>query len=389
MPNQSKKIFDVSPPEEKLVKHGRAITNSNRKFSFLLLFAAGIVFSLVFLGFFLIKPTAEITVFPKKESVNLQTEVLLSGEIFDSEETIAKEFLATGAKIKNIKAEGTIRVYNNYSSVSQPLVAATRFVSADGKLFRTPERVVVPGSGFIDIKVIADQPGSDYNIGPTTFSIPGFAGTPKYTSFYAKSSSSMTGGQISQVKTVTNEDLEKAKKVLQNSAKDAVKTSLENLIPKTEYILLEEAINQEMQDIVFSAKTGQELEKFTGQIEIKSKALAVKKIDLENFAKDFINSKIPQGKKLQNSSLEMLYYPKSIDFNKKKISLDVKLSANIYSIVDENSLKGVLQNKKANQIQNLLGAFPEIERVQVKLSPFWSRSAPKQSERIIIKMGVD
>jgi hypothetical protein len=48
--------------------------------------------------------------------------------------------------------------------------------------------------GAIEAEVIADQAGSDFNIDPTDFKIPGFSGGPKFDKFYAKSSKSFSGG---------------------------------------------------------------------------------------------------------------------------------------------------------------------------------------------------
>ena len=112
----------------------------------------------------------------------------IQGEVLEAEKEVSQNFTAHGKKLKSTKAHGTMRIYNNYSTAAQTLVATTRFISNEGKLFRTKERVVIPGgyyeggklaAGFIDIEVIADQPGEDYNIDPSTFSIPGFVGTSK------------------------------------------------------------------------------------------------------------------------------------------------------------------------------------------------------------------
>jgi len=103
------------------------------------------------------------------------------------------------------KATGIITIYNTYSSSPQTLVKTTRFVSEGGKLFRTTKTIVVPGAdassgkivpGSTTVEVIASEPGNEYNIGPSTFSIPGFKGTPKYLAFYGESFSAFTFEEI-------------------------------------------------------------------------------------------------------------------------------------------------------------------------------------------------
>jgi len=110
------------------------------------------------------------------------------------------------------KASGIITVFNEYSSSPQLLVASTRFLSSDGKIFRTIKDISVPGSEIINdeiipdsinITVMADYPGIEYNISPSDFTIPGFKGSPKYVGLYGKSNTAMNGGSND-----TTEDIE-------------------------------------------------------------------------------------------------------------------------------------------------------------------------------------
>lgn len=101
------------------------------------------------------------------------------------------------------KASGTITAFNEYGSESQLLIASTRFLSSNGKIFRTTKDIYIPGANIIDdeiipssidVEVMADYWGSEYNIGPSDFTIPGFKGTVKYVSLYGKSDTAMSGG---------------------------------------------------------------------------------------------------------------------------------------------------------------------------------------------------
>ena len=84
----------------------------------------------------------------------------------------------TGGSInENLTAVGKIWVTNTYSSPIE-IVKATRFISADGKLFHLLNNVTIPASyGQVLVDVYADQKGSSFAIGPTTFSIPGLPTT--------------------------------------------------------------------------------------------------------------------------------------------------------------------------------------------------------------------
>jgi hypothetical protein len=71
------------------------------------------------------------------------------------------------------KATGTVTVYNSYSASPVNLVKNTRFQTPDGLIFRSPSAISIPGKksggpGQVDVTVVADQEGSQYNVGPVT-----------------------------------------------------------------------------------------------------------------------------------------------------------------------------------------------------------------------------
>jgi len=89
------------------------------------------------------------------------------------------------------KARGFITVFSSLD-VPQKMIASTRFVSPSGLIFRIDENILVPAFGQITVSVTANETGPEYKIGPTTFSIPGFIGTERYTKLYGRSYQSMT-----------------------------------------------------------------------------------------------------------------------------------------------------------------------------------------------------
>ncbi len=72
----------------------------------------------------------------------------------------------------NLQAQGKVRITNT-DSVPLTLVKTTRLLTSDGKLYRLAQTVIVPAQGQIIADAYADQNGSLYAIGPSTFSVPG------------------------------------------------------------------------------------------------------------------------------------------------------------------------------------------------------------------------
>jgi hypothetical protein len=111
-----------------------------------------------------------------------------------------------GASVQT-KATGSVTLFNSYSSQSQRLVAGTRLADDSGLIYRLTSSVIVPGytsktgstiPGSITAKIIADQPGVEYNISGSDsisdFKIVAYKGTPRYDSLYARVSSDVSGG---------------------------------------------------------------------------------------------------------------------------------------------------------------------------------------------------
>jgi len=156
--------------------------------------------------------------------------------VLDETQDISLTYEVTGENsVSGKKASGSVVIYNEYSSSSQTLIATTRLQSTDGKIFRLLKNVVVPGTtnvggtiqpGAIEAEVVADQAGSDFNIDPTDFKIPGFANGPKFDKFYAKSSSSFSGGTSDGTSggsaKVTQQDIDSAKAKAEAAINDKI-----------------------------------------------------------------------------------------------------------------------------------------------------------------------
>jgi hypothetical protein len=390
-----RRILDIIPPRET----GEPTSGPSRFFIKAkiergfpkkpLICAACALFAAVLLGYFLIEPKAEIKIWPVTEQAQFQKRIEMNGEIFKVQKIISEEFPATGTAMKEEKARGVIRIYNEYSASPQVLIANTRFVSSDGKLFRTPARVVVPAApGAIDIEVAADQPGEEYNIGPTSFSIPGFAGTSKYTAFYAKSSESMAGGMRREVAQVTKEDFNKAKDKVTQKALDDCKASLIDSAPK-DYFLIKDAPDCELAESLSSTQAGKESDKFIFQAKAEGEILAFSKAKLTEMAKEYFQSQIPLGKELNPGSFKVEYGFKAVGSSRTAAVLDVNISGEFFSPINQESLKNTVLGKEISQIKPLLEGFSGITNSRVELWPFLARSMPVDPERINIGLVLD
>lgn len=413
-----KKIFDILPPkiEKKVIKEPKSrLKKPEIKISLpsfkkkLIFFTLALILIGIFYYFTLTK--AEINLWPKTEILTFETDLtvdkraqavnmpnqVIPGEIFETEMVLSQEFPATGKKLVERKAEGIIRVYNNYHS-PQALVKNTRFQPPLEKFqpsltknerpwFLTLERITIPSKSYKDVKVAAQSPGEKYNIESSIFSIPGLAGTPRYTFIYGKSFQKFEGGLKKEVPQVREEDLEKAKDFLTKKIKEEIKTSLKNKIPP-DFISFEEAFKTEILETFSSGQAGMELEKFIFQVKAKSRTLVFKKEDLKNFTKEFILFNLSEGKLFHQESLRMNYFPQNIDLKLDKITLTLNSEGKIYSAIDEDNLKRALAGRSLAEAKIFLKNQPEILQAEIKLWPPWLKKITEE-EKITINLRVD
>lgn len=406
-----KKIFDIIPPKRKRTRPAKTFKKSSRHkpiFSFinkkvlLKKIAIPIVFLLVFLVvFFHLSAKAEIEIWPKIEKFSAEKEILIdanvsqsdfskkviAGTLLSKEKTKSQEFNSTGFSEKKQKASGTIRVYNNYH-LNQILVETTRFVSADAKLFRSIEGINIPSGQFVDVNVVAAEPGPEYNIKPTKFSIPGLLGSPRYTMVHGESLASMTGGSAGQAAQITEQDLEKAQNELEQELINLVKEELKGEAGPN-FLVADRAIEYEILESSCSQGIGDEAEKFTCFLKIKAETLGFLESVLKDFAQKFIEQEMGESKLIKPDSLNISPIAKEIDLKNKKTFLDLKISTDVYLEIDINSLKQGLREKSLKESEILLQNYPMLEKTKIKLFPFWIKTVPSDLEKIKIEIRVD
>jgi hypothetical protein len=290
------------------------------------------------------------------------------------------------------KAEGTIRIYNKYSDGPLILRAQTRFLSDKGKLFRSLERLVIPGRkreegeikpGVLDVKVIAAEPGEDYNIGPSKFSLPGLAGTALYTLVWAESTKPMRGGFSGKGKQVLKEDFERAENILTKKLKDDNLKTIEER-ESQKFIILKGTENHQVVKKGSSNHIGDLVDNFDFLVKLKTSVLALKRESLEELAKHLLKNEIKENKTFWQESLKLFPKIKENKLEKEELILSLRMEIRVYHPLDERALVESLLGKKINEAVFLLqNQFPKSE---IKPTPFWLTRIPKDPERVKLEI---
>jgi len=401
----AKKFFDILPPDERTRNEQKRLVfrsqskRAGRGFGlfWILLILIGGVFSLCFLYSFRFS-RAEIEILPKTDRVSFNTEVsirkdieevsltewAIPGRFAEEEKELSMEFPSSGKVSKKKYARGKIRVYNKYHQ-SVSLRKNTHFRSDEGKEFYTLKQIKIPANGYLDgVEVVADEPGPEYNIGPSKFSVPKLRRYSQrlFMDVYGESTEPMKGGFLGEVPEVKKEDLENAEKILLEKLFAQGKESLKGSLPQ-DYILLDDLIKQEVVEKSPLAKAGQELKSFVYKARVSSRGFIFKKADLEEFSYQFIQSQIGD-KKIVEGSLDLDYSVEQKDLKEGNVLISLRASAETYSLPDFGQLKEKAKGKSATEAEYLLEKEEGISRAKIKLFPFWSRIVPQKEQKIEI-----
>jgi hypothetical protein len=365
-----------------------------------------VVFALIGGYIFLPKVDVKIITKNKEQSFDAQikgdTQTLLASKdaipvkLLPVENEFTGTYKATGSKSTvSQKAKGTITIYNEYSNSPQPLIASTRFETSDGKIFRLIKGISVPGTstsggetkpGVIEADVVADSAGSEYNIGPSTFSIPGFkdSGSEKYAKFYAKSASSMLGGGTSgsMAESISSTDIANAKSKALVELTNSIKEKIKNMTIDGG-VVLDDAID--MGEVSYSSSNleGEVVNEFTVTAKAKANVIVFSENDLREALKIKAMESGKSEDELDKNSFVLQYGKSDVDFTKNSLIIRVHVSGKTSAKLDIENLKRGMLGKNEEDFKAYIKTYPEIDSVEINYWPaFISGKIPAYENRI-------
>ena len=305
-------------------------------------------------------------------------------------DTVTKTVATSGSQHVENHASGTITIYNSYSASCQRLITNTRFSTSNGLIFRIHDAVVIPGyttsggtkvPGTVQAVVYADQAGDSYNVGPSTFNIPGLQGTPQYSGVYAKSTAAMAGGFIGDQAVVDPS--------LRQQTEDALKAELDRSLRSK---LSAEAPQGTLvfSDTVVTAYTDNPdtVNGNNATISVSGTATAPAVSDAGIARSMASSAQVTYTGPLTVSNPNDIHVtvtdPADVG-NSAPIQLAVSGSADLVGSFDQNQLEKDLAGKNEKDIKDVLPSYPAISNIDVKIYPFWRTGIPSDTKKIEIK----
>lgn len=304
------------------------------------------------------------------------------GQIFSEKKNVVLTFPATGKRTGASKASGIITIYNAFNTQPQTLVTRTRFATPDGKIFRIEKTITVPGGTIaggklspssIDARVVADGAGAAYNIPPVPkFTIPGFAGTPRFAGFYAASSQPMTGGGSGETAYATAEDITAAKEMSAKTLTDTLRTLVGSRIPE-DFTVAEgaQAVRIEKQTVDTATGNAGQFNVFT---EGTASIVAFKEADLRAMIEAAM--KAEKGSEFEIKEATLSLKNGAIKREGETLVLPVEYSGTIAKIIDLTSFKKQIVGASEKDLKRFIFSISGLASAKISLWPFWVKKVP-------------
>jgi hypothetical protein len=307
-------------------------------------------------------------------------------EIITSQKIASQSVTGSGTKTVTSLASGTITIYNTQSK-AQKLITNTRFATTAGLIFRIHQAVTIPAStatnpGSTKAKIYADKPGDSYNVSSTSFTIPGFDGTPLASEVTARSSDAMSGGASGTIPVVDTSTNTQAQMALIKALTPDLTASLQGEVP-TGYILIPGSATTTFQELVPVPSTAT-----AGMIDVKEQgtitAVVFPKVALAKTIATSVAGLDYQGEPMDilpgtDLQLSAISIP---DANASPFSFTLSGTASLVYAVDPTRVAAAVAGKSRSDAETALTNYPEIKSAIMILRPFWRQSFPQDPSSV-------
>ena len=340
----------------------------------------------------------EVRIAPRTASVALDASSLLTRDPQEKNKLFARTLAVSDVRegtfpgsftITSVerRARGKIVIFNKASQAPQALISETRFEAPDGKIYRIAQTITIPGyarengeiiPGSREVEVIADKPGAEYNIGLVDFTIPGFKGSHKFETVFARSKIEMTGGFTGTEQAIRAEDLERAIIALRIEGEANAEGLLRAKTPLEEFLLkesIEYAVLRHEENPIEGSDNS-----FRLVLRAEARGFMVGKGEFVKLIRDPV-----LRSPFHIVNLEQLNYKlEQYSYESNPGLVQVAGEALLESLVDAEKMRSFMVERRIATSKEVLEAFWGLESVSIRFRPFWLRRVPSHPARIDI-----
>ncbi|HVN26183.1 MAG TPA: hypothetical protein VMT99_00825 [Candidatus Paceibacterota bacterium] len=316
--------------------------------------------------------------------------VVIPATVFTSPKNITENFPASSQQNVNLKSTGVITIYNAYNSSPQELVATTRFLTPDGKIFRLVNNVTVPGAqvangtitpSSVTAAIVADQPGLSYNMGPVAhLTIPGFQkDAGRYQGFYGAIATSTAGGFTGTKAVPTAADITAAKASTTAILQASLAGGFTNAYPQN-FKILDGATTYQVSKLIVGTTTDA-----NGNFTVFGQATMVAVGFDENALKAYLLS-LAQATEASStfSSVTIDYSGVQANFTTGQVKFDAAVQANLEPSFSADDFSSTIQGQSIASARNEILNLPNLADGKISVWPLWLMSIPANPGKVHI-----
>jgi hypothetical protein len=276
----------------------------------------------------------------------------------------------------------------NAQAAAQNLIKNTRFQTPDGLIFRINDSVTIPAAngstpGTITAPVNADVGGNQYNIGPTTFTVPGLKGSKAFALVTAKSTSAMAGGFSGTRPSVSQTTRDTQNATNQASLQKSLAADIKSKIPAG-YVLVPGA--------TFSTYAPQpDAPGAGGAVSVSEQGTITAVVFPEGaLAKAIAYKTVASyaGQDVTLPDVSKLTLAPAVNVapvnGEPNFQFTLTGTTNVVWKVDTARVAGAVAGKTRDSAQAALVGFPEVDHAVLVLRPFWKNAYPVDPSKITV-----
>ena len=304
----------------------------------------------------------------------------------DSEDKTV-DFTATGTKNVGEKATGTVEFStDSITNLGTTIPAGTKLTSSSGLVFITDSSVTMTIDNYngAPTGVTASERGAKYNAASGTMS-----GAPNGIS--ARLTGPTSGGTDKTVKVVTAGDVQRAKESLvAEDTKDVQKSLHDSFDGKVN--VLDDSFNADYTAVTATPDVGAEAPNSKAVLTstVKYSLYAIEEDEISTFIDKYLKQELGDhtDRRVYSNGADDVTL-QDVKKTKDGAKLTLVATAKVGPKLKETDIKDKTRGKKFGEIQATIESIQGVENVEVKFTPFWLNTVPKDTKRITVEFKVD
>ncbi|MDO8484952.1 MAG: baseplate J/gp47 family protein, partial [Candidatus Limnocylindrales bacterium] len=372
----------------------------------IVLAALGLVLLVGGVGAYVVLPSATIVVTPRAESltsgdITVTADPTASGpdaaarivpaEIRSLDVTVNDIFPATGKRVEEAAAKGTVR-FENLDFLRTNTVTAGSVVSTSaGVRFRTVAAVTVPRADLvgrtvfparISVNVTAVDPGIAGNVEPNTIVIVPKGEDPQ--ALKVVNPDATSGGTHEEFPQVAQEDVDGAIDQLTKALSAAFQTRLADpsIAPQGATVFSETASLSEPTPSVDPATlVGQEVESFELELIATGTVVTVNPAPVTQIAEELLRATVEPGHELVAGSIDVEVGEPVV--SGQSVAFSATATGEQVAILDPDDLRKLVLGKPLDDAREILASYGDVE---LTAWPEWVGSVPTLADRVDVRI---